>query len=130
MRGNWRGFVGAWHERFVGGRILEWRNPYADLAPEEIPVHVMTGSQDWLMACWMLASWFHFTKRNWRVVIHDDGRLPYEAEPSFVKMLPGVRGITATHADRKVLEMLAGHKACLDTGWRTRWRARFSTCRC
>ena len=107
-----RGFSAMWHDRFVSRRILGWRNPYADEPLEEIPVHVLTGSDDWLLACWMLASWFHFTQRNWRVVIHDDGRLPPEARPAFVKMLPRVRGITAAEADRTVLDALAGHQAC------------------
>ncbi len=93
-------------------RILDWRNPYADQPLEEIPIHVLTGSDDWLLACWMLASWFHFTQRNWRVIIHDDGRLPPDASPAFVKMMPGVRGVSAVEADRQVLDALAGHPAC------------------
>ncbi|HEX4085457.1 MAG TPA: hypothetical protein VHY22_11135, partial [Chthoniobacteraceae bacterium] len=54
----------------------------------------------------------HFTERNWRVFIHDDGRLPPEASPAFVKMLPGVRGISAVEADRTVLDTLASYPAC------------------
>jgi hypothetical protein len=60
----------------------------------------------------MLASWFHFTERNWRVVIHDDGRLPTEASSAFVKMLSGVRGVSAVDADHTVLEALGPYDAC------------------
>jgi hypothetical protein len=113
LRHDWkRGFAAAWNDRFVSHRILEWRNPHAKKPHEETPVHVVTGSDDWLMACWMMASWFHFTERNWRVVIHDDGRLPNEARSAFVKMLSGVRGVSAVDADHTVLEALAGHEAC------------------
>lgn len=107
-----RGFAASWNERFVSRRILNWRNPYANQPAEEIPVHVLTGSDDWLLACWMLASWFHYTGRNWRVVIHDDGRLPPDASPAFVKMFSGVRGVTASEADRTVLDALKDHPAC------------------
>jgi hypothetical protein len=113
LKRDWdRGFAAAWNDRFVSRRILDWRNPYANQPYEEIPVHVLTGSDDWLLACWMLASWFHFTGRNWRVFIHDDGRLPPEASPALVKMLPGVRGVSAVEADRTVLDALAGRQAC------------------
>jgi hypothetical protein len=107
-----RGFSAAWNDRVVSRRILNWRNPHADLPHEEIPIHVLTGSDDWLLACWMLASFFHFTGRNWRVFIHDDGRLPPEASPAFVHMFPGVRGVSAHEADRTVLDALADYPAC------------------
>jgi hypothetical protein len=113
LQQDWkRGFTATWHDRVVSRRILAWRNPYADQPHEEIPVHVLTGSDDWLMACWMLASWFHFTRRNWRLFIHDDGRLPTEAREAFVKMVPGVRGVSAVDADHTVLDALSGHAAC------------------
>jgi len=107
-----RGFAATWNERYVAKRILDWRNPHAEKPHEEVPVHVLTGSDDWLLACWMLASWFHFTQRNWRVIIHDDGRLPPDASPAFVKMLQGVRGVSAVEADRTVLDGLAAYPAC------------------
>jgi hypothetical protein len=113
LQRDWkRGFSATWNDRFVSRRILGWRNPYANEPAQEIPVHVLTCSDDWLLACWMLASWFHTTQRNWRIVIHDDGHLPGDAYPTFVKMLPGVRGISASEADRTVIDALAGYPAC------------------
>lgn len=113
MQRDWkRGFAASWNDRFISRRILEWRNPFSHLPHEEVPVHVLTGSEDWLLACWMLASWFHFTERNWRVFIHDDGRLPPDASPAFVKMFSGVRGVNSVEADRTVLDALNGHPAC------------------
>lgn len=115
LQRDWnRGFSATWHDRFVSHRILEWRNPHVDQPAEEIPVHVLTGSDDWLLACWMLASWFQFTGRNWRIFIHDDGRLPPEASQAFVQMISGVRGISAVESDSVVLDALAGHEACRD----------------
>jgi len=107
-----RGLSASYHDRFVSRRILDWRNPFADQPPGDIPIHILTGSDDWLLACWMLASWIHTTGRNWRIVIHDDGYLPADARPAFVKMFPNCRGITANESDRVVLDSLAGHQLC------------------
>jgi hypothetical protein len=113
LRRDWeRGIEATWNDRVTSRRILDWNNPYGGEPSQEIPVHVLTGRDDWLLACWMLASWFHTTERNWRVVIHDDGHLPPEARPAFAKIAPGVGSVSAAEADRAVLETLAGHPAC------------------
>jgi hypothetical protein len=113
LQRDWkRGLSATWNDRVTSRRILEWRNPYAGQPLEEIPIHVLTGRDDWLLACWMLASWFHTTQRNWHVVIHDDGQLPAEAQPAFARMVPGVGAIGAVEADRAVFAALSGHPAC------------------
>jgi hypothetical protein len=113
LQRDWkRGLPATWHDRVTSRRILDWRNPHADATPQDIPVHVLTGREDWLLACWMLASWFHTTQRNWRVIIHDDGQLPPEARPAIEKIAPGVEWIGAAEADRAVLDALEGHPAC------------------
>jgi hypothetical protein len=98
----------------VSRRILNWRNPCAGQPPEAVPVHLLTGRDDWLLACWMLASWFHATQRNWRVFMHDDGQMPAEALGAIEKMLPGITRIAAGEADVKVNAALAGYPACRD----------------
>ena len=109
-----RGLAAAWHDRVVSQRILVWKNPHTAPPPDDLPVHVLSGKDDWLLACWMLASWFHTTDRNWRVIIHDDGQLPPEAVAAFAKSAPGSRRIPAQEADSTVLSALAGHPACRD----------------
>jgi len=109
-----RGIAATWHDRVVSRRILDWKNPFAAQPPGEIPVHVLSGKDDWLLACWMLASWFHTTERNWTVIIHDDGHIPPEAAAAFERIAPGSRRISADTADRAVLETLAAHPACSD----------------
>jgi len=115
LQRDWkRGFSATWHDRMVSRRILGWRNPCAGQPMEAVPVHLLTGRDDWLLACWMLASWFHATQRNWRVFIHDDGQMPAEALGAMEKMLPGITRIAAGEADVKVNAALAGYPACRD----------------
>jgi hypothetical protein len=115
LQRDWnRGLAATWHDSFTSRRILDWRNPFIDRPPMPIPIHLLTGKDDWLLACWMLASWFHNTERNWTIVIHDDGHLPPEAHEAFTKIAPGFRAITAPDADQAVLKSLAGHPACRD----------------
>jgi hypothetical protein len=109
-----RGLAATWNDYFVSRRILNWRNPYAGQPPDDTPVHILSGKDDWLLACWMLASWFHHTGRNWQVILHDDGHLPAEAAAAFEKIAPAVRRISAQEADRAVIDALSSHPACRD----------------
>ena len=107
-----RGLGATWHDRVTSRRILQWQNPHVTLPPGEIPIHVLTGRDDWLLACWMLASWFHQTGCNWTVLIHDDGHLPAEGAAALERIAPGSRRIPAEEADDAVMVALAGHPAC------------------
>jgi hypothetical protein len=112
QRDRKRGFSAAWNDYFVSRKILGWRNPFAGKQAESTPIHLLTGKDDWLLACWMLASWFAATERNWRIVIHDDGRLPDEGRAAIGAMVPGAEFIDAKTADGAVAELLTGHPAC------------------
>ena len=68
--------------------IKHWRGPSGN-APYEIAVHLLTGANDWRLAAWMLASWFHHSKSAWRVVIHDDGTLPEPAAETLRRLFGG-----------------------------------------
>lgn len=59
--------------------VSGWRNPWRNLPVEKVPLHVMTGSDQFAMTKCMLVSFFEKTRRNWRVVLHDDGTLPEDA---------------------------------------------------
>ena len=74
-----RGWRASRHHYKTLPRIREWQRPFWTEHRQAIPVHVLTGKNDWQLAAWMLASWFHFSERAWPVVIHDDGTLPKEA---------------------------------------------------
>jgi len=107
-----RGPAATWHATFTLPRIAAWRNRWSALPPQPVPVHLLTGRDDWLLSAWMLASWFHATGRNWTVVIHDDGTLPSEAAPLFLRLFPDARLIGRGEADRLASDFLSPFPAC------------------
>lgn len=113
LRRDWeRGWVAAWHERAVSPQITRWRNPWADRLPEPIPVHVLVGREQFRLMLWMLASWFHFTGRNWRVVVHEDGTLTEEQAGCLRDFLPGSRLVSAREGDEAAGGALVSKPRC------------------
>jgi hypothetical protein len=94
-----RGAVAAYHDYNTLGRIEEWSWPLWGEKPHTVPVHVLTGAQDWRLAAWMLASFFHATELAWPVVVHDDGTLPDEARKTLERLFTGTRVISRAEAD-------------------------------
>jgi hypothetical protein len=108
------GWSASYHHYRTLPRITEWTWPYWGEEPNPVPVHVLTGADDWLLAAWMLASWFHFTGQNWRVVIHDDGSLPAPAEHSLLRMFRGTQIIRRHEADAEMDRILTAFPFCTD----------------
>jgi len=94
-----RGGAAAYHDYQTLPRIEEWSWHYWGEAPHTVPVHVLTGAQDWRLAAWMLASWFRATEIAWPVVIHDDGTLPAEAREMFARLFAPLRIVSRAEAD-------------------------------
>lgn len=109
-----RGFGASRHYYKTLPLIKEWSWPYWGEKPNPIPVHVLTGQEDWLLAAWMLASWFHFTQQGWHVVIHDDGSLSDDAATTLRRMFPGARIIPRGEADAALERTLMPYPFCLD----------------
>jgi hypothetical protein len=115
-RRDWqRGPAATWHDYVTCDRLpARWRNPADDLPPEEIPVCLLTGRADLRCALWMLASWFHFTRRNWRLFVHDDGTLRSEDAALLRRLFPHavVRGSAETdRAMEKILRSFPAARA-------------------
>jgi len=55
--------------------IMSWRNPFASREPGKVPVHFLTGRDQYKMCIWSIASFVKATQRNWSFHIHDDGTL-------------------------------------------------------
>jgi len=109
-----RGWGASKHYYWTLPKIDEWKWPFWSEKPLDVPVHVLTGKDDWRLAAWMLASWFYFTEYSWPLVIHDDGTLPAEARKVFVKMFPNARIITRKEADAALESVLKPYPFCYE----------------
>jgi hypothetical protein len=101
-----RGWSASRHHYKTLPRIREWQRPFWSEQRQAIPVHVLTGKNDWELAAWMLASWFHFSERAWPVVIHDDGTLTAEAADTFKKLFGDPEIIARAKADAEMEKVL------------------------
>jgi hypothetical protein len=109
-----RGWEATHHHYKTLPRIAEWSWPFWNEKPKAVPVHVLTGRDDWQLAAWMLASWFHYTEHAWPVVIHDDGALPAQARDVFPRLFPSVRIIDRREADATIAPLLREFPFCAD----------------
>lgn len=95
-------------------RIADWSWPFWNDTSQTVPVHVLTGKNDWRLAEWMLASWFHFSEHTWPIFIHDDGTLPDEACVELKKLFPNARIISRREADAAMDPLLRQYPFCAD----------------
>jgi hypothetical protein len=109
-----RGWDASYHDYKTLPRIEEWTWPFWSETPSKVPVHLLTGANDWRLAAWMLASWFQFSEHAWPVVIHDDGTLPPEAVDTLCKLIATVRIITRAEADAALDKHLRAYPFCQD----------------
>jgi hypothetical protein len=109
-----RGWSASYHDYRTLPRIAEWQWPFWGEAPHPVPVHLLTGANDWRLAAWMLASWFHFTEHGWNVVVHDDGTLPIDAGESLRELFHRVRVIPREQSDVEMTRVLTPFPFCLD----------------
>lgn len=107
-----RGFRASYHYYVSRERILDWRFPYWALATHPVPIHVLTGEEDWLLAIWMLSSFFLTTKQNWQVFVHDDGTLPSEVGEYFTRAFPSAKVVWREEADHAMEPLLEAYPAC------------------
>jgi len=109
-----RGWEATYHDYRTKPLITEWAWPFWGEAPQPVPVHMLTGKNDWLLAAWALASFFHFTEQTWNVVIHDDGTLPDEARTTLKELFKTARIISRDEADTRMDRVLAPFPLCHD----------------
>jgi len=100
------------HDFKTLAHITEWSWPFADETPQTVPVHVLTGDNDWRLAAWMLASWFEFSEHSWPIVLHDDGTLPEEGRELFKKLFQHSRVIARAEADAALEKALRAYPFC------------------
>ena len=99
---------------FTLPRIREWAWPFWRETPRDVPIHVLTGANDWDMAAWMLASFFHFSEHAWPVVIHDDGTLTAEIKATLTGLFTNARFISRKEADDTMDRVLKPFPFCYE----------------
>jgi hypothetical protein len=110
-----RGWKGARHAYRTLPRLpREWKWHLREEKPQPVPIHLLTGKDDWQLAAWMLASFFTFSELTWPLVLHDDGTLPPEAMKAFSAMFPHTRFISRSEADDTMEKALKPFPFCYE----------------
>ena len=109
-----RGYEASYHHYKTLPKIDNWTWPFWREVPQTVPVHILAGEDDWRVAAWTLASWFHFTEFAWPVVIHDDGTLPEEGRARLQTLFASARIISRSEADAAVAPLLHAFPFCAD----------------
>jgi hypothetical protein len=107
-----RGWDATFHHYRTLPLIGRWSWPHWNDKASTVPVHVLTGKDDWPLAAWMLASLFHFSETAWPVVIHDDGTLPEEGRTLLQRLFPNTRFISRQEADTAMATALRPYSMC------------------
>jgi len=76
-------------------------------------VHMLVSSQTWHAGLLAVMSLELFTKRRWRVFIHEDGSVTKAARRKIEHRLPGVRFVTRQEADERAKVVFANHPKSL-----------------
>lgn len=108
-----RGLSASYHHYRTLPRIEQWYWPHWRKKIASVPVHLLTGKNDWQLAAWMLASLFHFTETVWPVVIHDDGTLPEDGRAILQSLFRNCRFIKRDEADAAMEKALRPYPMCL-----------------
>ena len=109
-----RGWAASYHDYKTLQRIDEWSWHFWSEVPHAVPVHVLTGANDWRLAAWMLASWFQATEHAWPIVIHDDGTLPEEGRATLERLFANARIIRRAEADAAMDKALRPFPFCAE----------------
>lgn len=109
-----RGWAASYHDYKTLPRIDEWSWPFWGETPHAVPIHLLTGANDWRLAAWMLASWFQATEHAWPIVIHDDGTLPEEGRATLERLFASARVIRRAEADAVMEKALRAFPFCAD----------------
>ena len=109
-----RGWDASYHDYKTLPRIEEWAWPFWGEPQQSIPIHILTGAQDWRLSAWMLASFFQFSEHAWPVIVHDDGTLPAAGRAGLLRLFKNARIISRREADATAGRMLKAYPFCED----------------
>ncbi len=108
-----RGAGASWHFHRTRPKITSWRQSELPAAPP-VAVHTLTGSGDWLLCLWMLASWQIATGKTWQIVIHEDGTLGDEEKATIREIFPQAELVNPLLVASRMDEALRDYPACAE----------------
>jgi hypothetical protein len=106
------GPVTAYRRDVVRPRILK-TSPVPYTTDERCEIHVMTREEDWLNLIWALKSFYFFSRKRYKLCIHDDGTLKSNQRTTLKEHSPAARLIDRKAADDRVSGLLNSHPRCL-----------------
>src|SRR4051794_38473664 len=89
-------------------KILKTR-PVRDTDDASAEIHVMTSKGDWLNLIWTLKSFYHYSRRRYRLCIHEDGSASAEAIAQLRHHFPAARIVARRDADAKIFAELSAY---------------------
>lgn len=105
---GFRGFNYLWMRYVVAVRILSYPKPLEK--PEtrhDLSMHMLSGSRDFVMALWSLASYYRVSQAIGTLYFHSDGTLNEVEREILMRLYP-----SATYVDAR--DTLAAHKTFFD----------------
>ncbi|HYM01269.1 MAG TPA: hypothetical protein VEZ90_20080 [Blastocatellia bacterium] len=103
----------AWYRDVVRPRILQSR-PIPRTTDSRCEIHVMTSESDWLNLVWALKSFYFFSRKQYKLCIHDDGSLLPEHRTAIETHFPAARLIDRQAADRYLGTLLKHYPRSLE----------------
>ena len=99
------GLTAAYYRDYVRPRIID-SPPIRGLTSDRCEIHVLTSASDWLNLLWALKTFYSFSRRKYRLCIHEDGSLPVGGASTLLEHFPDARLIWRVEADQTVLPRL------------------------
>jgi hypothetical protein len=107
------GIETAYYRDGVRPQILN-SQPIAHTTDSTCEIHVFTCANDWLNLMWTLKTFYHYSKRQYALCIHDDGTLQETDRQTLRHHFPNARLIDRPSADTQVLAELQNYPRCLE----------------
>jgi hypothetical protein len=96
------GFRVAWYRDVVRPRILR-TNPVKTAGTDTLSeIHVLTSAGDWMNLMWTLKSLYRVSRKQYPLVIHEDGTVPEHGIKALRRHFPEARLIPRKQADAEV----------------------------
>lgn len=96
---------------FLVPRILRL-NPIPVESESFREVHLLSCRKDFMAMLWVLYSFYFYSKKNFPLIVHDDGSLDYRHEKILKKLFPGSRIIFRLQSDYEMQNFLMNFQNC------------------